>query len=279
MGLSPVVEITDPEVLKSCPGIRVFTTLEGENPGGSIKDRMVIGELEELLACGLLRPKDRVGEVSAGSTAKSLAFHTKRLGLRCVLFVPDFLAKVEVEAMKSLGAEVYPVKVEGAYEQFETFCAKSGVHPFNQAKDIAKRRFYSDLGESAQAQIGKIDVLIGAVGTGHSLLGTADAIHPKPYLMTAEPGEGSVSGIRNLEKDRYGESDPCDPSYFDQRVVLSSDQYFPKSQILTSVGLVEIPDSFRVVLGALSAAPKSQQKNIFLVGASNRRVREGRGAF
>lgn len=273
MGATLIIEITDPEVLQSCPGHRFFTSLEGENPGGSIKDRMVIGELEELLGKGILQPNDCVGEVSAGSTAKSLAFHTKRLGLRCVLFVPDSLAATELDQMRTLGAEVHPVKVERAYEAFEAFCTKAGVHPFNQAKDKTKRRFYSNLGSIAQAQIGKIDTLVGAVGTGHSLLGVADGIHPKPYLVTAEPRDGGVSGIRNLERDRYGEDDPCDPSLFDRRVVLSVENYFSKSQILTSVGVVEIPDSFRVVLGALSSLAEDRRRNVFLLGASNGRFR------
>ncbi len=62
------------------------------------------------------------------------------------------------------------------------------------AKDKTKRRFYSALGNAAQAQIGKIEILIGAVGTGHSLMGTADGITPTPYIVSAEPRDGNVSG-------------------------------------------------------------------------------------
>ncbi len=267
-----IVEVTDPEVLQTCPGNRFFTSLEGENAGGSIKDRMVTGELKELLDLGVLKPGDCVAEISAGSTAKSLAFFAPRFGLRCVLFVPESLAGTEVDDMRGAGAEVYPVKVEGALERFNAFCAKSGVHPFNQAKDKTKRRFYADLGNAVQGQVGSIEILIGAVGTGHSLLGVAAGFRPKPYIVSAEPLDELVSGIRNIEKVRYGDTDPCDPSLFDKRVVLSANQYFPQSRILTSVGLVEIPDSFRVVLGALSAFRKMRQKRFFLLGASNRRL-------
>src|ERR1051326_7261280 len=100
-----VVEILDPRIRRG--GARLFTTLEGDNPSGSMKDRMVRGELDELIAAGKLKPGDRVSEVSAGSTARSLAYHCHELGLVCDLFVPDIIPTEETDVFERLGANVY----------------------------------------------------------------------------------------------------------------------------------------------------------------------------
>src|SRR4051812_41750422 len=109
-----VVRIEDRGVLDGAVAHKLYTTLEGENPGGSVKDRMVLGYLAEKLADHTLRVGDRVSEISAGSTARSLAVHGRKLGLEVVLFVPDYLSAEEIEFLRSTGSEVHLVsKVEG----------------------------------------------------------------------------------------------------------------------------------------------------------------------
>ena len=61
--------------------VQLWTSLEGENPGGSIKDRMVLPELLQLKTKGI----NNISEISAGSTALSLAFYSQKFGLKCEL--------------------------------------------------------------------------------------------------------------------------------------------------------------------------------------------------
>src|SRR5687767_10373902 len=101
-----IVEITE-QWLELKPGQKVFTSLEGENPGGSIKDRMVHGEIQALMRKGLLKPGDAISEVSAGSTAKSMAHYCPLYGVKCVLFVPSSTDPAVLDTLKKNGANLH----------------------------------------------------------------------------------------------------------------------------------------------------------------------------
>src|SRR5579859_5614631 len=239
------------EVLEpSLRGTRVFTSLEGENPGGSIKDHMVLGGLLELRASARLGAGKTIAEASAGSTALSLAYYSHELAIPCALFVPDHLPPEKIGRLKDLGAEIHAVPLSRAMELYSEFCKDARIVPFNQLKDTGKRVHYRSLGAQARTAIGPIDAVIGAVGTGHSLLGIAEGIEPRPHVFTAEPASMEIPGVRNLETKRHGDDDPCVPSLFDHRCVLEPEGLFQRSTILTSLGGVEFPDSFKLVLGA-----------------------------
>ncbi|MEX0657657.1 MAG: pyridoxal-phosphate dependent enzyme [Egibacteraceae bacterium] len=265
-----VVEITDPRVTRD--GVALLTTLEGGNPSRSIKDRMVRGELGELVAAGALRPGDSVSEVSAGSTARSLALYCRERGLACELFVPDTLPDDQVAELGQLGARVHRGSRETGYALYEEFCAREQPYRFEQLTDPTKSRHYRILGAAAQAFAGTVDAVLGAVGTGHSLLGTAEGIQPRPLVVSAEPADpGAIAGVRNVELERFGPQDGCTPDLFDLRLVLSADQRRDYASVRTDRGAMSVGESFALVLSAvpslLEARPVSR---VFLVGAANR---------
>lgn len=272
-----IVEITDARLCLDS-GTRFFTSLEGENPGRSIKDHMVLGEILALLKAGKLRPGDRISEASSGSTARSLAHYAQEMGLRCVLFVPDHLALEQVELLKSLQADVYRVEPTTAYERYSRFISEQKVHPLDQLGDPRLSRHYAELGREALRQLEHIDAVVGAVGTGHSLLGVARGISAgsaKPTRkITAEPRHEKVSGIRNIDLERHGARDACNVGWFDERVLVDSDQYFPDLFIETTMGKIGFSQSFRLVLAAAkikAAEAPHYKQTFFLIGATNHR--------
>lgn len=255
--------------------VSVYTSLEGENPGGSIKDRMVLGELNELIANGKLRPGSWIAEISSGSTARSLAYYCASLGIRCALFVPRTLSEPELHRLQECGAEVHPVEVEGAYERFQNFCHDRAIAPFNQLFDASKRRHYHAFGRTVQTLIGRVDWLIGGVGTGHALSGTGSGMPIGPLLISAEPAEGVVNGIRNIDLERHGPEDPCVAAWFNRRVVVEKQDYYLLPSISTGRGSLAFSDSFRVVLGAFKKLAErgldsGRPATVFLLGAQNR---------
>jgi pyridoxal-phosphate dependent enzyme len=266
------VEICDEWLGDSRRNCRVFTSLEGHNPGGSIKDWMVAGELAALVRAGALAKGDCIAEASAGSTARSLAVFSKQVGLRCVLFVPNRMSCHELTELIQLGADVRPVEIEGAYERFDAFCAATGARSFNQLKDVTKRRHYHSFGRFVSHMLGPIDVVVGAVGTGHSLVGVSEGIESNPVIVSAEPLRGGIPGIRNVVGTRYGDDDPCNETWFDRRIEVGSADYFPGSDVETTSGPIHVSDSFRVVLGAARVlVAEAARLRLFLVGASNTR--------
>lgn len=273
VGAPTIVEVSDPRLARD--GTRLFTTLEGENPSGSIKDRMVGGELAELLAAGTLEPGDRVSEVSAGSTARSLAWHGRDLGLRVDLFVPDILPVEETDSYAALGATVHRGSRETGYALYEEFCARERPHRLEQLSDNSLSRHYRALGAAANAEVGPIDTVIGAVGTGHSLLGTAEGITPRPLTVTAEPAEPyAILGVRNVELERYGPQDWCTPDLFDVRIVVPAEQrdVFGDGMVQTDHGEVNGGASLGLVLAAAARLLAERTvARVLLIGATARR--------
>jgi cysteine synthase len=268
-----IIEITDP-CLQLENGNRVFSTLEGENPGGSMKDHMVRGEIEDLLKRNLIRSGGGISEVSAGSTATSLAHYCSEYGLKCVLFVPNGIAENIVVGLKEKGAEIHSEEMGVIYHNYDKFlAANSGLIRFNQLFDTHKRRHYHSLGFAIRREIGAVSAIIGGVGTGHSLLGTAEGLNCA-WVVTAEPESVfKVPGVRNIAVDRYGAEDFLGRQNFNQRILVGEQEILDKGSIITSAGLVQAGRSFNLVLTALRAylQDKSNQR-IFAMGAALKRV-------
>lgn len=268
-----IIEILDP-CLGLGDGNRVFSTLEGENPGGSMKDHMVRGEIEDLLQRNIILKGGGVSEVSAGSTAASLAHYCPQYGLKCVLFVPTGIAENVVQNLKDKGAEIHSEDMNVIYGNYDKFLTtNSDLFRFNQLFDTGKRKHYHALGFAIRRELGAIDAVIGGVGTGHSLLGTAEGLNSR-WVVTAEPADTfKVSGVRNITADRYGAEDRLGPLDFNQRILVDEKDMLDKTEILTSEGMVQSGRSFNLVLAALRSflQDKSGQK-VFAMGAALKRV-------
>src|SRR4051794_5724388 len=86
VGNTPLVELRS---LSPKPGVRLFAKLEGQNPTGSIKDRVVVRILERARASGALAPGQAVVEASTGNTGVALALFGRVLGHPVEVFVPE----------------------------------------------------------------------------------------------------------------------------------------------------------------------------------------------
>ncbi|MGZ3772287.1 MAG: pyridoxal-phosphate dependent enzyme [Pseudobdellovibrionaceae bacterium] len=255
---------------------RVFTSLEGENPGGSIKDHMVKGELEDLIKENIIKKDDTISEVSSGSTALSLAYHCKVLGLKCILFLPETASWHLLADLQKLKAEVQTYEAKSIYAFYDSFSSRNpSVYRFNQLFDERKKRHYENFGSQILNHLGPMDAIIGGIGTGHSLLGTARGLNT-PLIISAEPDPSmQIVGVRNIEHERYGRLDACTPNLFHQRIIISQKSEFDLSPILTDYGAIEAPASFQLVMAAVKVFLLKGHKNlkIFALGASLKRDR------
>lgn len=248
----------------------LWTSLEGENPGGSIKDRMVVPEIENL------KNVNEISEISAGSTALSLAYHTKSTNIGCHLFIPN---NIETEAKKkllSLGAKLTECDPEKAYALYEKFCLQSSSMPFKQMQRKDLRQHYTLWAKNQiQVQLGSVDYVIGSVGTGHSLLGVAQGLNPKSGCIAIEPLPSQpIHGIRNLNVLNFGADDSCDLGLINERIETSLNDDFRDHIVNSSSGPLHISDSFRLTLkGAVSFLEKFDNPlNVFLIGSHCKRI-------
>lgn len=269
MILSEIVRITDPRIAD--PSFELFTSLEGDNPGGSIKDHLVEGELTELRGKGLLAEGATVSEVSAGSTALSLAKWAPRFQLKCDLFVPEGTDPERIRALESAGANVMLAPMETIYAEHEKHRAWHKTYFFNQLWDGTKERHYHSLGRRIRDERGSFPLALGAVGTGHSLKGVGHGLNAAD-VMTAEPlAPLRIAGIRNILEVRYGDQDPCAERDFSRRLLVGPSELFEDKKISTSRGPVLIGQSFQLVLGAYLKYKEALPRKIWLQSADSRR--------
>ncbi len=208
--LSRVTGSLKPSVLVKC---------EYLNPSGSIKDRIALRMIQEAEKAGKLKPGGRVVESSTGNTAIALSFVCAVKGLRAKMCMPKgwvsedrrkiletYGAEIEeVEAGKEIEEELKGKAVHGgvveilprrkalAYEQEDpehTWFARQAMNPDN----IAAHR--DGTGKEILEQTdGRVDAFVGAVGTGGTLLGVAEAlkaVNPKVKLYGVEPVSSSL---------------------------------------------------------------------------------------
>lgn len=200
IGNTPMVEITSfplPE------GVRIFAKLEFMNPGGSVKDRLGLGLIQDGEKRGLLAPGGTIIEPTAGNTGIGLALAAAGRGYRLIFTVPEHFSEEKQALMKALGAEIVPTPqkegmkgaVAKAYElarsipgswvpnQFEN-PANPGIHYLTTGPEI-----YEQMEQ-------KVDIFVAGAGTAGTFMGCARFLKEKnPRIRTAivEP-EGSILG-------------------------------------------------------------------------------------
>ena len=206
VGSTPLIELPR---LSPKPSVRLYAKLEGQNPSGSIKDRIAKAMLDAAEAAGELEPGRRLLEPTSGNTGIALALAARLRGysLTCVV-----LANVTAERRRLLelyGAEiVHSPGDEGSNgavrlalelaERDSTF-----FMPFQYANEANPRAHYDGTGAEIAEALDRVDVLVAGLGTGGTLMGAGERLResfPDVVVAAAEPLPGDeVMGLRSLE--------------------------------------------------------------------------------
>jgi [CysO sulfur-carrier protein]-thiocarboxylate-dependent cysteine synthase len=204
VGDTPLVELP-----RFAPGpVRVYAKLEAQNPTGSIKDRIAKAMIEAAEASGELEPGRRLLEPTSGNTGISLALVAKLKGypLTCVMpanATPErrlLLKRFGAEIVESPGEEGSNGAVRLALELAER--DPSFFMPFQYANEANPRAHYEGTGAEIADALDRVDVLVGGLGTGGTLMGTGARLRerfPDVVVAAAEPLPGeAVMGLRSL---------------------------------------------------------------------------------
>ena len=103
IGDTPLVEIQN---INPNKGVTIYAKLEGQNPGGSVKDRAAYGMIKGALDRKEIKPGDRLVEATSGNTGIALAMIARVMGLHITLLMPENSTIERVKTMKGYGAEV-----------------------------------------------------------------------------------------------------------------------------------------------------------------------------
>jgi cysteine synthase B len=203
IGNTPLVELQYIPVNKK---VTLYGKLEGDNPGGSVKDRAAYSMIKGALDRGAIKRGDNLIEATSGNTGIALAMIARIMGLNMTLVMPDNSTRERVLAMEAYGAKVIltPQKktIEHSREVAERMAAKDGYYILNQFANADNYlAHYRTTGpEIWKDTQGTITHFVSAMGTTGTIMGVSRYLKEKNaniQIVGTQPTEGSnIPGIR-----------------------------------------------------------------------------------
>ena len=206
IGNTPLVGV---HALSPNPDVHIFAKLEGQNPGGSSKDRIALKMVELAEADGLLREGETILEPSSGNTGIGLAMVAKRRGYRLRVVMPENVSIERRQLLEIFGAEVVLSPAEegsnGAIALSEKLSADDPtlVRLFQYGNPANPLAHYERTGPEIWRDCADVDVFVAGLGTSGTLMGVGRYLKeqkPSVQVVAVEPPAGElVQGLRNLE--------------------------------------------------------------------------------
>jgi [CysO sulfur-carrier protein]-thiocarboxylate-dependent cysteine synthase len=226
VGNTPLVE------LKPAGGVQIYAKLEGQNPSGSIKDRIAKAMIEAAEASGELEPGRELLEPTSGNTGIALALVAKLKGYPLTCVMPENATEERKRLLRLFGAEVvFSPGGEGSNGAVRLALELAEREPryfmpFQYANEANPRAHYDGTGAEIAAALDRVDVLVAGLGTGGTLMGTGERLResfPDVVVAAAEPLPGDpVLGLRSLDD---GYVPPIlDLSKLDRKLLVSNEE-------------------------------------------------------
>jgi len=187
-------------------GVSLYLKLEGNNPGGSVKDRAAYNMIATALEKGDLQEKDYLIEATSGNTGIALAMIAQQFGIKIELVMPENSTKERVQTMQAYGAKVTltssDIGIEGSRTYAEKMVKEKGYKMLNQfANEDNWKAHYKTTGpEIWRDTNGEITHFVSAMGTTGTIMGTSTFLKEKNkniQIIGAQPTDNSkIPGIR-----------------------------------------------------------------------------------
>ncbi len=227
VGSTPLVELTR---LAPKPEVKLYAKLEGQNPTGSIKDRVAKAMIEAAEASGELEPGRELLEPTSGNTGISLGLIAKLKGYPLTCVMPANATEERRRLLRLYGATIIESPADegsnGAVRLALELAEREPRYfmPFQYGNAANPRAHYDGTGAEIAEALDRVDVLVAGLGTGGTLMGTGDRLResfPDVVVAAAEPLPGDpVMGLRSLDD---GYVPPIlDVSKLDRKVLVSN---------------------------------------------------------
>jgi cysteine synthase B len=227
VGNTPLVEL---QRLSPKESVRLYAKLEGQNPTGSIKDRVAKAMIEAAEASGELQPGRELLEPTSGNTGISLALLAKLKGYPLTVVMPENATEERRRLLRLFGAKIVDSPAaEGSNGavRLALELAERNSHffmPFQYANPANPRAHYEGTGAEIAEALDRVDVLVAGLGTGGTLMGVSERLResfPDIVVAAAEPLPGDpVMGLRSLDD---GYTPPIlDVGKLDRKILVSN---------------------------------------------------------
>jgi cysteine synthase len=209
IGDTPLVEVSE---LSPNPAARLFVKLEGQNPGGSVKDRVALAMVEDAEKAGVLRPGEPgqvLIEPSSGNTGIGLALVCRVKGYHLKVILPSNVSPERRQLLEVWGAEIIESPGgEGSNGAVRMARDIAAAHPewvflYQYANPANPRVHYEQTGPEIWRDCPEVTHFVAGLGTSGTLLGVGRYLkerRPSVQVWAVEPPAGEiVDGLRSLD--------------------------------------------------------------------------------
>jgi cysteine synthase B len=273
IGNTPLVKLLH---LNGNADVKMFAKLEGNNPGGSVKDRPAYYMIAKAEESGELTKDKTIIEPTSGNTGIAIAMIGAAKGYKVRLYMPECVSVERQLILQAFGAEVVltPAKeaVDGAIRRCqEALKNEPGKYympnQFDNPNNVLAH--YETTGPEIFAQTkGRIDVFVSAMGTTGTLIGVGNYLKEKVpgiKIVGVEPTIGhTIQGLKNMQESVI----PAiyDPRALDEKVTIEDGDAFETARMLAvREGLFTGMSSGAAVAGALQVAKKMKKGMIVVI--------------
>ena len=270
IGTTPLVELRN---MSPRRGIRIFAKLEGQNPTGSLKDRIAKSMIEKAEREGVLDTGTTILEPTSGNTGISLALVARLKGYKVKVVMPDNVSPERTQLLHAYGAEI--VYSDGRYgtngaigvAQEMMAQSKNGAYfmPYQYGNDANPMAHYETTGAEIIADLPEVDVFVAGLGTGGTLMGVGRRLKEcrtdVKVIAVAPEHDEAIQGLRDLEE---GFIPPIlDLSMLDARIMARTiDAFRGTRELLRQEGIFAGISSGSVIWAAMKTAERMEKGNI-----------------
>ncbi len=206
IGNTPMVDVS---ALSPNPRVRILAKLEGQNPAGSVKDRIAKAMIDEAEADGTLRPGQTIIEPSSGNTGIALAMIAQMRGYDLKIVLPENVSIERRQLLEVFGAEVIlSPGGEGSNGAVRKAQALADEHPswaflYQYGNEANPRAHFATTGPEILRDVPDITHFVAGLGTSGTLMGVGTYLkeqRPEVKIFAVEPPSGElVEGLRSLD--------------------------------------------------------------------------------
>ena len=269
IGNTPVVELQN---LSPKADVHIFAKLEGQNPTGSVKDRIALKMIERAESEGEISPNRTLLEPTSGNTGISLAMIGGLKGYKVTVVMPENVSEERTQLLHAYGAEIiFSDGEKGSNGSIEVAQAMAEKNPhdylmmYQYGNSGNPDAHYETTGQEIVEAVPDVDMFVAGLGTGGTLMGVGRRLREHnaniKIVAVAPDPDDFISGLRRLED---GYIPPIlDLNRLDARLLVGSLPAFRTTkELLHQEGIFAGVSSGSVVYGALRQAERMEQGNI-----------------
>jgi cysteine synthase B len=265
IGNTPLVDISS---LSPKPSVRILAKLEGQNPGGSVKDRAAKAMIEEAEKEGRLGPGSVVLESSSGNTGIALAMICRVRGYHLTVVLPENVSQERRQMLEVWGAEIVSSPgAEGSNGALRAAQALAAEHPewffpYQYGNPANPKAHYEGTGPEIWRDCPEVTHFVAGLGTAGTLMGVGRFLkerNPAVQLWAVEPPSGeTVDGLRNLDDGFVPPvfTDNEGDELLDRKMIVRARESIEWTRRLTDVGIFAGISAGSAVAAAVKGAER-----------------------